>query len=182
MSEKDFTLATIDPQDPEKANKDLDKPDASPTKAAAAVSLRIAGANYSEIATTLGYANAFRARQAVEGALARSAGENPEGVEQVRQLTEKRLERLLRATMPAAIDNKNRDQLAYVRTALAIIDRHAKLRGVDAPQQMVVHSADEEQVKAWVEGMVRRVGIDGIAAEAEIIDVEFEEVDRADQG
>lgn len=121
----------------------------------AAVAMRIAGAHYSEIARALEYPNASQARTAVERALATSVG--VEGKEQLRFIEARRLERLLRSLWAKATDDKDESHLAYARTALAVIDRHARLYGLDAPQEMVVYTPAASEIEAWVAKMARQV-------------------------
>lgn len=145
----------LDPDDdPEKANKDLEAKDRK-SRQEAAVALRIAGATYSEIARTLEYASPSLARQAVERTLAQSAGD--ESRDQLRFIEARRLERLLRSLWSKATDEQDDEHLAAVRTAIAVIDRHARLYGLDAPQEMVVYTPAAQELEAWVAKMARQV-------------------------
>lgn len=150
-----------------KRSKDGD----NPTKAAAAVALRMAGADFASIAEELKYSNATAARNAYERALA-SVASDPKDLEHQRMLTHMRLERLLLSVWETANDPKHPDQIAYVRSALSIIDRHARLLGIDAPQQMVVHTPDARQVTEWVQVMLKQVTNGEVVAESDIIDAE----------
>lgn len=143
----------------------------TPTKAAAAVALRMAGADFTTIAEELGYASASVARSAYERALA-SVASDPKDIEHQRNLTHMRLERLLMSVWTKANNPSHIDQLAYVRAALSIIDRHARLLGIDAPQQMVIHTPDARSVTEWVEGMLAQVTQGEVEAESSIIDAE----------
>lgn len=143
-----------DEDDPEKNNADLELKDRQ-TRQGAAVAMRIAGATYSEIARALNYPTATQARQAVERALADSVG--TESREQLRFLEGRRLERLLRSLWNRATDEEDPEHITYVRTALAVIDRHARLYGADAPQEMVVYNPSGIEIEAWVANMVRQV-------------------------
>lgn len=142
-----------------------------PTKAAAAVALRMAGADFTTIAEELNYANASAARNAYETALA-SVASDPKDIEHQKMLAHMRLERLLLSVWPKATDPKNLEQIAYVRSALSIIDRHARLLGIDSPQQMVVHTPDARSVTEWVTGMLAQVTHGELEAESDIIDAE----------
>lgn len=146
----------------------------SEQRAEAALALRLSGAGYPAIARTLEYVNAAAARHAVEKILAASAHEAKD-VATLRAMTSQRLERLLRSVWSKATDPDDEEHLAYSRTALAIIDRHARLVGADAPQKMEVYTPDQEAQEAWIRGMLEQVGPKGIEEEADIIDVEFEE-------
>lgn len=117
-------------------------------RANAAVSLRIAGATYGEVAETLGYASATVARDAVEHSLAQRAGEADR--DSLRRTEGARLDRLLRGVWRKATDDGHPEHLAAVRTALSIIDRHIRLFGADAPQEMVHYVPTPEQIDAWV--------------------------------
>lgn len=149
-------------------------------RAQAAVALRLSGAPHSAIAKTLGYASATDARIAIERTLAESAKESRD-LPALRQLTSSRLERLLRAVWSHAVDEEDPDQLAYTRTALAIIDRHARLMGIDAPQKMEVYTPDQQKQEEWVRHMMSQVGPKGVAEEADIIEAEIVEAGPDDE-
>jgi hypothetical protein len=130
------------------ANSDLDTKDRA-SRQEAAVAMRIAGANYSEIARVLEYASPTLARQAVERSIASTTG-TPETREHQRFLESRRLERLLRSLWNKATDEKNEEHLAAIRTAVAIIDRHSRLNGLDQPTEMVVYTPASEEIQKWV--------------------------------
>lgn len=138
-------------------------------RANAAVSLRVAGATYGEIAETLGYANASAARDAVETSLAAKTSESDR--ESIRRTEGARLDRLLRGVWRKATDDTHPEHLAAVGKALAIIDRHARLFGADAPQEVVHYMPTQEQIDTWVEQ---------IAAEhlPQVVEAEVVEVDE----
>ena len=151
-------------------------PKAPKARAEAAVALKIAGATYSDIAKTVGYSSASVARQAVERSLAGTVGEEDRA--KMRLLEAKRLERLLRSVWSRSTDPSDPEHLSYVRASLSIIDRHIRLHGLDAPQQMVVYSPAQSEIEAWVAGMSRQV-IAGMPLEADIIDGDYEVVQDA---
>lgn len=149
-------------------------------RAEAAVALRLAGATYPEIAKTAGYSSAFHARQAVERVLAASVGDD--GRDKLRGVEGRRIERLLRSVWARATDPRDVEHLAYVRASLALIDRHIRLYGLDAPQQMVVYSPAQGEIEAWVAGMARSV-IAELPPEADIIgEVLYEGDDEQETG
>jgi hypothetical protein len=148
--------------------------DDNPTRASAAVALKLAGASFEAIAKELQYADAYRARVAVERALAESVP--LEDVDQLRGLMGRRLERLLQSTWRRAINDRDPDHLQYVRTSLAIIDRHARLRGLDSPQQVQITTPQNHEVQRWIEQMAAKV-VEQTAEEADIIDAEIVEAD-----
>jgi len=134
-----------------------------------AVALRLAGAPYEAIAKTLGYATTRQARAAVETVLANSVNEAVD-LPQMRELTSRRIERLLRSVWSKATDPDSVDHLAYARTALALIDRHSRLMGLDAPQRLEVSTPDEATKEKWVRGMIDQVKPEGVAREVASID------------
>ena len=75
----------------------------------------------------------------------------------------------LDATKPDDIDH-----LPYNRQALAIIDRIAKLHGIDAPQTLNVTTPSAEKITEYV-GTVVALYHAAHAQEADIIDAEIEE-------
>lgn len=132
----------------EVANTDLDTKDRS-SRQEAAVAMRIAGANYSEIARVLEYASPTLARQAVERSIAATTG-TPETLEHQRFLESRRLERLMRSLWGKATNEKDPEHLAAIRTAVALIDRHSRLNGLDQPSQAIIYTPAAEEVQRWV--------------------------------
>lgn len=118
-------------------------------KADAALSLRLSGASWADIALTLGYPTPRAALLATERALVRQL-ETTEDKERMRAMAGARLERLLRAIWQKAIDPADPDQLSAISRAREIIDRHAKLFGLDAPTEIVVHSPSQSELEDWV--------------------------------
>lgn len=168
-SPKAIDAAIAKGQDP---NADLDKmdPDDSKTKAQIGVNLKLAGASYTEIAQIAGYSSATKARQAVERVLA-AAADSPEDREKMRVLASRRINRLLQSVMGKAVDPKDPQHLAYNARALALIDRDAKLFGVDAPTQIQITPND-----AYIEEYIKKVSPLAAASfaadEADILDAE----------
>lgn len=125
----------------ENPNADLEEKEKARTKAEAAVALRISGAGYTAIAKALEYSSPTRARAAVERALASSA-DSPEDRDAQIELIDRRLNRLLQSVMSKAVNPSEPEQLQYNARALAIIDRQARLHGVDAPTKVQVTPSD----------------------------------------
>lgn len=157
-------------------NADLDKAveGESANRAAAAVAMKVAGASYSEIARTLGFSSAFHARSAVERSLAASA-DNDDDRAKLRVLTTRRLERLLKSVMARAVNPNDPDHLAYNARALAIIDREARLHGIDAPTQAIVHTPDSERVEKVIGQVLALARTQMGEAEQDIIEAELED-------
>lgn len=136
----------------------------------AAVALRLAGASYTEIAEALAFADAKAARSAVENTLAATATEHSR--EQLRAEEAGRLERLLRGVWAKATNPDHVEHLPAAKVALAIIDRHVRLHGLDAPAEVVVHSPTANEIDAWVAGMTATSIRDLRALEASVVDAE----------
>lgn len=168
MSENPFD--SIDAADPDQKSI-MSEVDKSQTKAEAAVTLFVYGASPSDIAKTLKYSSAYRARMAVERALA-GAEHTMDDKEKVRKVIDKRLNRLLAAHIGQAVDVNNPNQLAHSARALAIIDRQAKLHGVDAPTQIQV-SASDQHIEEFISAMLPHTQQDNLAIEADIMDADI---------
>jgi hypothetical protein len=117
-------------------------------KADAAVSMRLSGATWTEIAQVCGYPTPRAALTATERALVKRLDEEDKA--KMRQLAGARLERLLRGIWNKAIDPNDPEHLAAVQRAREIIDRHAKLFGLDAPTEIVVHNPTKTELETWV--------------------------------
>jgi len=136
----------------------------------AAVALRLAGASYGEIAEALAFADAKAARSAVETTLAATATEHSR--DQLRGEEAARLERLLRGVWAKATNPEHAEHLPAAKVALAIIDRHVRLHGLDAPTEVVVHSPTAAEIDAWVAGMTATSMKDLRALEATVVDID----------
>ena len=159
-------------------------------QAEAAVALRIAGANWSEIARALDFHSATAARNAVERILAESVSE--EDREQGRWMMQQRLLRVMRSLYPRATlsefpvdENGERitdengnpveplyDHLGYAKVYLSYIDRRVKLYGLDAPTELnVAYSPRAEELQRAVAETVAEIR-GHFPEEADILDAE----------
>lgn len=145
------------------------------SRAQAALALRLAGAPFRDIATTLGYSTAVDAQNAVDKLLAASV-EDEDLVAQ-RRLVDARLSRMLQAAWPTAME-RGPKQLDYMRMVLAIEERRARLQGTDAPTKHEVYSPTAEQIAQTVAALRAQVPE---PIEAEIIDAEVVD-DLSDAG
>lgn len=166
--EKDLAAKVEAGTDP---NADLDFD--SDTKAQAAITLKIKGASYADIARVLEYATPRHARQAIESALA-SASNNEESIDHMRKIQNKRYERLLLSVMSKALKEDDKEHLAYHARATALVDRISKLNGLEAAQQVQI-TASDETIRNYVENMARLAGFADKAIEGEILDAEVVE-------
>jgi hypothetical protein len=99
-----------------------------------ALELRALGKTLEQIADKLGYASASGASKAIDSALQRTL---QEPADTVRSLELRRLDIMLEATMPAAM----RGIPQAVDRVLKIMERRAKLLGLDAPQKQEITGA-----------------------------------------
>ena len=100
---------------------------AAAQRALQALDLRKAGVSYEQIARACGYASRSGAYQAVQRELQRTM---QEPADDVRQLELMRLDDLYRAMVPKALKG-DKDSTWYVDRCLAIMDRRARLLGLD---------------------------------------------------
>lgn len=140
---------------------------------AAATALRLAGASYVEIAEALSFVDAKAARALVEQTLGASTTDATRA--QLRDEESARLERLLRSVWHKATTPEHAEHLPAAKVALAIIDRHSRLHGLDAPTEVIVHTPTTSEIDAWVASMTAVGMTDLRALEASVvIDVEAE--------
>lgn len=113
--------------------------DEKQARAIKATAMRLAGARYDDIAQALGY----NSRQAVHDAVQRMLRDLPaENPEHIKNMEMARLDRLQQGLWPLAL---NGNQGAIDRI-LRIMERRAKLLGIDAPTQTQVAQISEVQV------------------------------------
>jgi hypothetical protein len=104
-------------------------------KESQALSLRMSGASYQQIALTLGWRNKASAWEAVESALRKTI---QEPADQVRALELARLDRWLMAIAPAILAGG----LEALDRGLKIMTRRATLLGLDAPAKVAPTTPD----------------------------------------
>jgi hypothetical protein len=142
-----------------------------PTRAAAAVVLATDGAPYPEIARMLGYESAAVAKRAVWKAIG-EAGADHDDVTRMRKLQAARLDKLLYSVMRRATKPTDMDHLSYVRVALAILDRQAKLFGLDAATSVVVYTPTGQEIARYAEQVTKLMADARGEIEQDIIDAE----------
>ena len=156
----------------------------SESTARAALNLRIAGAEYIEIARVLDYVSPRSARLAVERILA-SAYDAETDYKSLRQLESARLEALMKSLSKKAFDASSPDHLAYNRQFASVLDRHIRLHGLDAPQVIAHINPAAEQFDMVVRALTDRE-LSKAPQEADIMLTEseddvWEEGDRDDE-
>jgi hypothetical protein len=65
------------------------------------------------------------------------------------------LEQLLRSCWIKAMNPDHPDHLLAVTKAREIVDRHAKLYGLDSPTELIVHSPSSQELEQWVAQVVQ---------------------------
>jgi len=121
----------------------------------AAVSLRLAGAPFDEIAEVLGLSSADAARQKVELGLAAERWDD-EQRDALRAEEASRILALLKPMWSKATDPDDPEHIPAAKTALQFIDRHARLLGLDAPTEVVVHNPTTSEIDQWVASVLQQ--------------------------
>lgn len=107
-----------------------------------AVELRTAGMPYAEIAHTLGMAGPSSAYRMVMRALAQNQSEE---VEELRMVEGARLDCMQQSVWQRAVDG----DLSSIDRVLKIMERRARLFGLDAPQKVAVSTTQvDDQIDA----------------------------------
>lgn len=135
--------------------------------------LWVRGANYPDIADEFGVSVAT-ARMAVERVLADSFDDNEDKTKQRHRIV-LQLDAFLRSVVDRALDQDNEQQLAYLRTALSVVDRKARLLGLDAPVNIQLGLPSKDELDEWVSAVAK---YNGTAAPIEgdpFAEVEMEE-------
>lgn len=136
--------------------------------------LRMAGVSFEDIADVMGYEDEAEVRKELEKASAILLKENPETKAAVRDLVGRRLERLLRAVWAKAINEDHPDQMAAQQRALAVIDRHIKLMGLDAPAE---HRLEVTPMQSEIESLIAAItGTSELPEEIDIFEADVVEV------
>lgn len=121
-----------------------------------ALELRMSGATYTQIATALGFTNRGSAHRAVKRALALDYERTADLRAEYRRIQAARLERLIRGVWTIAVtpprnpDDGPYAQLAAVDRITRLLDRQAKLLGLDAPTEVIVAEATMAEVDLLV--------------------------------
>jgi hypothetical protein len=136
-------------------------------KANAAIGMRVKNVEWDDIAATLGYIDGNSAMVATEKAL-EDGLLNTESQEFLRMLAARRLEDLLGAVLPQALDTDHPDQLSHHSAARQTINQQADLMGFKAPTEFVVNNPSAARIQQWV-AMVASKDTTGVE-EADVFD------------
>lgn len=121
------------------------------TRALAAVDLRTTGASYRAIAEQLGYRDASGAYRAVARLLTRREAES---VGELRAVESQRLDEMQAGLWPKA----KAGDLGAVREVIRIMERRARLFGVDAPVSVTVAAVSEAEFQERARELLEVVG------------------------
>jgi len=136
----------------------------------AVVALRLSGAEFTKIAETVGLASPAEAMRLFLDTLAATVTDADRDL--MRAEADAQLRALLHSVWFKATDPGDPEQLPALREARALVDRHIKLHGLDAPSEVVVHTPTTTELEAWVRtvvGEATAVEVD----EADIVDAEI---------
>jgi len=86
---------------------------------------------------------------AVERVLADSL-DDPEDKTKQRQRVSLQLDAFLRSVVDRALDMNDDQQLAYLRAAMMVVDRKARLLGLDAPINVQLGLPSKDELDQWV--------------------------------
>lgn len=124
----------------------------------AALTLKMGGASYAEIAQMLDFDSAAQARQACEQAIIES-GSYDGDKENLRALMGLQLDQWHRSIATKIIDPTNNAQLEYMAMGLRLLERKSRLFGVDAPTKIELHDASNEEIAALIEKYEEKLGL-----------------------
>lgn len=140
----------------------------APSRAAAAVNLLISGANYTDIAKVMLYKSVDEAKRAIWQAIGSiEMDEGRRGRE--RELMARRLNTMINSGWKRANNPNDPDHLAYQRLMLAIMDRQAKLYGLDAPSESIVYTPSQAEINEHVARVRNLVIVESGDVEADVL-------------
>lgn len=145
------------------------------TKAESAAAMRVRGLTVQEIRAVLEYDSDAQVRAAIEYVIADSLDTYDR--EALRVTVDSRLEQLWRLSFKRARDDKNPQRETATKNALAVINRMAELHGLDAPKEIRLHHAADDEILQWIEEQTKS-GVNDLPEEVDIIDVEIEDDDE----
>lgn len=117
--------------------------DTTPTRREAMLKAWAAGWSFQECADHWGYPSAAFCRAVIERAVAESDIDGLDREKERTRFTKSLMQHHKEAAI-RAMDEDSEDQLAWMRMDLLIIDRLIRLRGLDAPTQVVITPGVEE--------------------------------------
>lgn len=140
-----------------------------------ALELRKSGVSYEDIARELGYRGRDGAHRAVSAALKRTL---QEPADELRRLESERLDAMLFAIAPLV----RRGNLEAIDRALKIMERRAKLLGLDAPIRAISVMTDDSSYRHDVQAFHHQIAhqIVMLLGQGEVLDGEIVSSESAD--
>jgi hypothetical protein len=129
-----------------------------------AVAMKIAGLDFETIAKRLGYASRGAACTDIDRALAANIAEQNQQAAELRELEILRLDRLQAAAWTAAVGG----DLRAIETVLKVIDRRARLNGLDGSVKVDMQVTETTQADLALQEMIREAEARLAADEAKI--------------
>lgn len=146
VTEQDSSHPTGVVGDADKDGKDVFR--ARNRKANAALRMKTLGADWDEIAESLGFPTPRAALVATEQALEKELRAEDKAI--LRKMVDRRIERLIRAAMSKAINEDSPEQLPAIGKVRELIADQRKLWGLDAPTEVAFYSPAEGEIEQWV--------------------------------
>ena len=141
-----------------------------------ALELKMAGATHAEIMVALGFRSISGVHSALERALERDTSRVGSARDEFRKISVARTERLLRALWPQAIGNERVNEhglrvgkppdVAVIDRVIKIMERQARLLGLDAPTQITITDETRSELTRMV-GDLEKILIVGEAVAVE---------------
>ncbi|QDH92786.1 Rnase E [Gordonia phage Bakery] len=119
--------------------------------------LFLAGAKYVHIAKEVGFREPQSARRAIERAIARRRQERDDLADEASTIMLDQLDMLYRAHITTALDRKNPDQYKATEQVLRVLDRKAKLQGINAPVQVETTVRVKDELDDEIATLVRKL-------------------------
>lgn len=148
------------------------------TKAESAAAMRVRGLTIQEIRAVLEYDTDAQVRAAIEAVIADSLDNYDR--EALRVNLDSRLEQLWRLAYKRARDDKNPQRETATKNALAVLNRMADLHGLDAPKEVRLHHAADDEIMQWIE-QYSASGVAQLPQEPDIIDADIEDGNADEQ-
>lgn len=123
-----------------------------------AVQMRLAGYSPEEIAEQLGYVSPKAASDDIYNAIVGTMTLSDRQIEVLREIESRRMDMMLKALMPGIERGNNRS----IEVAIRILERRAKMYGLDSPTQLQVLTLDslDAQIAALTEEMSKMPAVD----------------------
>lgn len=141
----------------------------APSRASAAVNLLLSGASYRDITKTLLYRTVEETKRAIWTAIGSIEMDEVRRARE-KELMARRLNAMIGSGWKRANNPDDPDHLAYQRLMLAIMDRQAKLYGLDAPSESIVYTPSQAEINEHVARVRNLVVVEAGDVEADVLE------------